>query len=297
MQLSIIICTYNRDKYLPDALESIRRQSLDRSKFELIVVNNNSTDQTEAISKAFEAANPDIQFVYAVERSQGLSFARNTGIRLARAPYLSFIDDDAITTPDYAANIIRHFDQNPQYDALGGKVLPIYPGGIEPAWMTPHQYGLVAKVDRGDKAGSFGNKYPVGCNMAFRTKVFDEIGMFNVDLTLRNDDKYIFLQMQKHRKQTLYTPDVVVNHNIDAYRLQPEYLHKLCTIIGASERIRLRQEAWYKTVLKPMEYAIKFGASLLLALPFVLKGQNEKASFLIRVRWTVFVSFFGSMPK
>ena len=50
MQLSIIICTYNRDKYLPDALESIRRQSLDRSKVELIVVNNNSTDQTEAIN-------------------------------------------------------------------------------------------------------------------------------------------------------------------------------------------------------------------------------------------------------
>lgn len=296
MKLSIIICTYNRSQYLPDALESIKNQAIDTNEFELIIINNNSTDSTDEICKTFVKENPSMQIVYAIEHQQGLSYARNKGIELARAPYLSFIDDDAITTTDYAQNIIRNFDQHPEYDALGGKVLPIYPNGIEPDWMSPYQYGLVAKVDRGEEKASFGKKYPVGCNMAFRTAVFKEIGVFNVDLTLRNDDKYIFLQMQKHGKKTLYVPDVVVNHNIDAYRLEYEYLHKLSRIIGSSERIRLKQEPFVHTIIKPLEYFAKLIAGILIALKYWIQGYPAKASFLIEVRWIVLTSFFRKMP-
>jgi glucosyl-dolichyl phosphate glucuronosyltransferase len=296
MELSIVICTYNRAQYLPDALASISKQNAPRAFFELIVVNNNSTDNTEEICNNFAAANTDMVFRYCVESKQGLSHARNLGIKKAEGKYIAFIDDDAVASEDYAANIIRNFEEMPFYHALGGKVLPIYPGGKEPQWMIPYQYGLVAKVDRGDKPGNFGSKYPVGCNMAFRREVFCQIGLFNTDLTLRNDDKFIFLQMKKHGKHTLYAPDVSVRHNIDSYRLEPAYLHKLCVIIGASERIRLKNEAFYKTALKPLEYAFKLCAGLLLAANYIIRGQAIKGTFLVKVRWTVLKSFFGPMP-
>jgi len=296
-QLSIVICSYNRAEYILDALNSVKNQDLDKTKFELVVVNNNSTDDTEAICKKFEESKGDLQYTYCMEFNQGLSWARNKGIEVAKGKYISFIDDDAICEPDFARNMLAAFEQNPEFEAVGGKVLPIYPDNKEPKWMSKYLNGLVAKVDMGDKQKEFISKYPVGCNMAFHASVFKEIGGFNVSLTLRNDDKYIFLKYKKSNKRILYVPNVVVHHNIDAYRLEDEYLNKLCTVIGSSERIRLQDEPKIEMIKKPIEYFVKYLASMILALQYYAKGEFTKGFYLIKVRRIVLFSFFKKQPK
>ncbi|HBF87857.1 MAG TPA: hypothetical protein DDX39_04365 [Bacteroidales bacterium] len=293
MELSIIICSYNRDKYLPEALESLTKQTLDNSKVEYIVINNNSTDKTEEISLNFGKNNPELNFKYAIESNQGLSYARNKGIEIASGKIIAFIDDDAIAEPDYAENLLQAFQNNPKFDSLGGKVLPIYFAGKEPKWMSKYLEGFVSKVDYGDTTTAFvSTKYPVGCNMAFRKEVFEELGGFNVDLGIRNDDKYMFLKLRRNGKTILYAADVIVHHYMDAFRVEDWYIKKQSFQVGATERIRLKQEPFIQTLAKPFEYLFKFAAAVILGTVFLLKGQTAKATYLVWIRWLVFIGFF-----
>ena len=292
MELSIVICTYNRAQFLPDALKSLKEQTLDKSKFEVIVVNNNSTDDTEKISFAFEKENPNVSFQYHIETSQGLSFARNKGIEVSKGKFIAFIDDDAIAEPDYAEKILEVLDRYPEYTGYGGKVLPIYPDKKEPAWMSKYIQGVVSKVDYGEKTGPFDQKkYPVGCNMIFRREVFDELGGFNVNLKFRSDDKYIFLKLRENNKKILYTPEVVVHHNIDASRLTHDFIIKLSIQIGATEKIRLK-ESKSGLFSKFVEYLWKQLASFILFFMFLAKGQTAKAHYIVMVRWYILIGFF-----
>ena len=292
MKLSIVICAYNRDKYIRQVIQKIEEQTCDKKLFELVIVNNNSSDNTDAICREFEQNRGDLQYQYVIEKKPGLSNARNCGIVTAKGDSIVFIDDDALAEPEFAANIIKHFDNNPDVDAMGGKILPLFPDNKEPEWLSPYLYGLVAKIDHGDKVKVYTNKYPAGCNMAFRKHIFDEIGMFNPDIIWRNDDKYIFLQIKKFNKKVLYVPDAVVHHIIDAFRLEEKFLDKIIFSIGSSERVRLQNESFFVKARKALEYFIKFGASFIFLAKFLLIGQAKKGTYLVYVRWNVFLSFF-----
>src|SRR6185295_19406533 len=93
--ISVIICTYNRDKFIGEALTCLAKQTLPAENFEIIVVDNRSTDNTAAIAKKFIADHQELRARYVMEPHKGLSFARNRGIAEARASIITFIDDDA----------------------------------------------------------------------------------------------------------------------------------------------------------------------------------------------------------
>src|SRR5690606_31002664 len=83
--ISLVICTYNRDRFLPEALESITEQSLDPSFYEVIIVDNHSTDKTKDICLRFIEENPRLNVLYCYEQNKGLSFARNRGMAEAKS--------------------------------------------------------------------------------------------------------------------------------------------------------------------------------------------------------------------
>ncbi|MCX6257337.1 MAG: glycosyltransferase [Bacteroidia bacterium] len=295
MKLSVIICTYNRAIFLPDALESIASQDIEQSQFELILIDNNSTDNTREVCQVFETNHPGLIFKYFKETKQGLSFARNRGIAESKGDLIAFIDDDAVAETSYVRNIIKAFALHPECDAVGGKVLPVYPGNAEPPWMSKYIEGVVSKVDYGNEASEFfRKKYPVGCNMIFRKEIFAELGGFNEDLKFRSDDKFIFLKLREHRKRILYSPDIVVHHVIDASRLTFEFIRKLCHQIGGTERIRLK-DSIPGLFSKLCEYVWKMLAAFVLALIFIMKGQKGKASYILLVRWFILTGFFRSV--
>jgi len=240
MQLSILICTYNREKYLIDALNSIAQQNASYDLFELVVINNNSTDNTEKICRDFKDKHKKLNYKYTIEKKQGLSAARNKGIRVANGELLAYIDDDAIADKNYVNNILEAFNKHPDILAIGGRVIPVFPDGNEPKWLSKYLNGIISKVDYGEKIKLYKGKYPSGCNMIFRKKVFDIVGTFNEDLTWRSDDKYMFLKIYKYKLPVLYYPGILVHHNIDSYRLEYNYLKKLSETSGTTERVRLQ---------------------------------------------------------
>ena len=126
MQLSIVICSYNRASYISDALDSLYKQTAGLNTFEAIIVDNNSTDNTAEVFRQWNAAHNNGSFTYITETNQGASFARNTGAAVARGQWLCFMDDDAVATPNYVENILKHIETKPDAVGFGGRIIPKY---------------------------------------------------------------------------------------------------------------------------------------------------------------------------
>ncbi len=299
MKISVIICTYNREKFLKLALDSYKNQTLSPEEFEIVVVDNNSTDNTKNIVEKFIEENPGLDVRYVFEEKQGLSFARNRGIQEAKYEIITFVDDDAEVENDFLKNIKGYFESNPGVVSIGGKVEPVFGGGSEPAWLSPYLWGLVTKIDYGDKIKPFPkNKYPVGCNMSFRKTVFDKFGMFDTELGrkgrvgLASEEKDVFERLKANGAGIVYLPNITVHHHIDDYRLEKSYIKKLSYGIGISEKIRTMKIGLTAFLLKFAEFVFKFFASLLIAGGYVLKGEFEKAKYVVLFRYYILKGFF-----
>ncbi len=296
MEVSVVICTYNREKHIGRALESLIAQTADKENYEIIVIDNNSTDHTPEIIKNFKQKYPDYSIKIEKEIQQGLSFARNKGIDISSGKIISFIDDDAIAAPDFIEKIIQNEKKYPGFLAFGGKVLPKYETGNTPLWMSRYIERIISIVDMGDKVKKFKKTYPVGCNMIFRKEIFDKVGKFNTRLRLRSDDKYIFLKIMEDDYEVLYLPDVVVQHFIDDFRTTKEYVIKVSRLNGKSEYIRidtLNKNKNIKKITRLLDYVFKINASLILWAGFALKGEGIKGKYLFFSLWNQFLGFIN----
>jgi glycosyltransferase involved in cell wall biosynthesis len=119
-ELTILVCTHNRAELLSGVLESLGNQSLGRERFEVIVVDNASTDDTPAVADRC-AKQGKLQARYVREPELGLDAARNRGIREARGEIVAFLDDDARARYDWAEAVLDGFSR---HDApiVGGRI-------------------------------------------------------------------------------------------------------------------------------------------------------------------------------
>jgi len=290
--ISVVICTYNRAKFIGEALDSLAKQTLLPDLFEIVIVNNNSTDDTEAICKDFINNQADLNIQYVVETNQGLSYARNRGIAVSKHPIITYIDDDAYAKPDFLQHIFDFFIQNPDTVGLGGRVIPRYEIK-EPEWMNPYLDGFVAKLDKGEEQLKFpANEYPVGCNMTYIKEILQKVGGFNNKLKWRADDKYIGIKVREHSDQVYYLPQLAVEHSIDAYRTSDENFKKFCLKFGNEEAIRVKDIGTWSYLKKGIEYLFKLAASFVLMLDFSLKGSLPKGTYTFKYRWWATIGFF-----
>jgi len=228
--VTVVISTYNRCDQLRLTLESLLAQRTDGLTWEAVVVDNNSTDDTRAVVESF-AGRHSAPAHYVFEPRQGLSYGRNAGIARAAAPLIAFTDDDIRPAPDWVARIKRCFDDHPEADFIGGKVLPRWTGQV-PAWLTPDHWSPLALVDYGDEAFGVNPRKPnclVGANLAFRRSVFDRVGLFAPGLQRVKDsigsseDYDMHMRVWRAGGQGLYAPDLVVTSDVQPERTTKAY--------------------------------------------------------------------------
>ena len=290
--VSVVICTYNRAKFIGEALDSLAKQTLSRDLFEIVIVNNNCTDNTEEICSSFITRHSGLDINYVVETNQGLSFARNRGIKESKYPIITYIDDDAYAKSDFVECIFNFFANNPGAVGVGGKVIPRYEIK-EPEWMNPYLDGFVAKMDKGDRQLKFrSNEYPVGCNMTYTKEILQKVGGFNNKLKWRADDKYIGIQVRNHSDEVYYLPGLAVEHSIDAYRTSDENFKKFCLKFGNEEAIRVRDIGIIDFILKALEFLYKLLGSAVLFAFFSIKGEIPKGKYTLMYRWWATIGFF-----
>lgn len=292
MKISAIVCTYNREQYILDVLTSLSDQTLESSLYEILLVDNNSTDATPLLCMDFAQYKGDVQFHYYKETKQGLSYARNTGIENAQGEYVVFIDDDAVAAKEYLAEIVSFFDTHQLVGAIGGRIFPKYEAPL-PHWMPYYLTPLFSILDLGERNKPFSaGKYPVGANMAFRKSVFADCGMFNTDLgrtgknMMGGEEKDVFYRIQKLHIQVWYVAKAWVYHIIPQQRMTKEFIRAQACGVGVSERFRTKSSSWQFAGSIVKECA-KWGVSLFISLFYLFLLQASKAGMMLRFRWWV----------
>ncbi|HEX2117177.1 MAG TPA: glycosyltransferase [Alphaproteobacteria bacterium] len=228
LRLTLIICTYNRVQSLRQTLRSLRSLDVDGVEGEIIVVDNNSHDETRRAIEEFLPLSP-LPARYLFEPRQGLSHARNAGIEVATGDIIVFSDDDVLVDPFWLREIAAAFAQEDPA-ALGGKILPKWQAP-PPRWLGPALHGFLALLDHGDKPMELREPLLWGANLAVRRDVFRTF-RFHVGLGRTGDKLYIgedsdLLQRLIERgERVMYWPRAVVHHNIPAQRLTKTYFRK-----------------------------------------------------------------------
>lgn len=293
--LSVVICTYNRDRFIVACLRSLAVQTLPDEKFEVVVVNNNCTDNTASLVQDFLQRQPGRPFRTVFEANKGLSYARNRGIAEAKGELILYLDDDAECMPDLLENHLNFFTSKPDAAGAGGRILPRYSEAPEPPWMSRWLDGYIARMDPGGEMRIFSGrmKYPFGCNMAYRKKYLVQIGGFNTDITFRGDDKYIYLKVKDINPNIYYLPQALVYHNIPGSRLQSDYFKTLFLKTGNEERVRVSMEHGFLGVwLKLAEYIMKVGVSLILWLKYAVINTEKQGRYIMLSQWYTLSGFF-----
>src|SRR5436305_9585840 len=150
MDVSIVISTYNRCELLAGALRALLSQTPADIAYEILVVDNNSTDRTRPLIQGM--ANKNVgRIKYLFEAKQGLSYGRNAGIAAAEAPIIAFTDDDVRVAADWVWHIKAGFEESPDIDFLGGRGVPRWPAEAPPL-LTMSNWSHLALMDYGGAA-------------------------------------------------------------------------------------------------------------------------------------------------
>jgi glycosyltransferase involved in cell wall biosynthesis len=211
MKVSIIICTCNRAKSLKRTLESIETMFIPRNLlWELIIVDNNSQDNTRMTVEDFEI-NTGLNVVYVFEEKKGLANARNRGIREAKGEIIAFTDDDCIVDKFWLFNISKEFDLDGSLSLIGGRV-ELYDQNDRPVSIrTFKERSLFLSTSQ-----LF--TLIMGSNMSFKYKVIDVIGAFDQNfgagtrIKAAEDSDFLY-RAYKMGFRLVYSPDVLVYHN------------------------------------------------------------------------------------
>jgi len=230
MKITVVLCTYNRSESLSKALSSVANSTLPESaEWEVLVVDNNSSDQTHKVAGEFCRQYPS-RFRYIFEPHQGKSYALNTAIREARGEVLAFMDDDVTVEQTWLQNLTSGLEGE-EWIGAGGRILPArtFP---QPQWLPlqgPYNMGgMLALFDLGEIAGRL-DTAPFGTNMAFRKEVFQKYGGFRTDLgpcpgsEIRNEDTEFGRRLLAAGERLRYEPSAVVYHAVPDKRLKKEY--------------------------------------------------------------------------
>lgn len=293
--LTAIICTYNRAKYIGNLLESIAANDLAKSEYEIVLVDNNCTDNTREICEAFAAAHKDVSFRYVVEPEQGLSAARNKGIKEAKGDLIVYIDDDALIDTWYLRTIVEYMSDHPEISAVGGPIIPSYEDTEEPKWMTRYTKELLCGyLYFGDEIRPFpGERYPGGGNAAYRAEVFEKVGLFNTALgrkgngLMGSEEKDIFDKMKAQGMRFMYLPKMILHHLIPQKKLERDYFDRLTKQIGMSERQRTLAIGKGKYINRLFKEAIKWGGTLVLLCLYTISFHPMKGWKLVLFRCNV----------
>jgi|Deesub1362A_J573_1020465.scaffolds.fasta_scaffold00077_13 glycosyltransferase involved in cell wall biosynthesis len=228
IKVSAVVCTCNRGANLGDTILSLQKQDCDPRLYEVIIVDNNSTDNTKEVVEKF-IKNSSVRMKYVFEENIGLSNARNAGIKNSEGEIIAFIDDDAVAREDWISGIIRAFE-SADFDCIGGDIEGDWHGN-KPAWLTERLEGSLGVHFYGGKKKElkYPGEYPCGVNMAFKRKVFDKVGLFSAEFgrkgksLLSREETELCYRVEKSGGKVGYFPGVVVKHVIVPDKLNKKW--------------------------------------------------------------------------
>jgi len=251
--ISVLICTYNRAPLLAETLAAVQRLTPPAGcTVEIVVVDNNSTDNTRGVLADANAAGP-FSVVALREFRQGKSFALNTGFGHTRGDVVALTDDDVLPAADWLCRIVDAF-RTRDVTFVFGKVLPRWATQPPPELLLPEASGIwgpLAIVDYGDEAADYlpestSQRLPIGANLAFLRRVLAIAGGWRTDLgkidntLISGEDHEIFMRLRRMRLyRGFYDPRAIVRHLVPASRVTRSYFRRWFFWHGKTEALML----------------------------------------------------------
>jgi glucosyl-dolichyl phosphate glucuronosyltransferase len=267
--LSVIVATYNRAGNLKDTLDALKCQELtgDQS-LEILVVDNNSKDETEQVVMAVAEQSP-WPIHYFLELKQGVSHARNRGIAEARGEFLIFTDDDVIPASQWVQSLWSAASKH-RVDLVGGPIFPIW-SKSPPHWLLePDFQKHLALLNRGNRPilrEHVDPSFLFGTNIAFRKEIFEELGGFQTDLgerpdnPARGEDAEMIQRVMKAGKMAVYEPSAVVYHRIPRERMHVRQLRR--NLFSAGKAYIKYSKKWNRIPLWLVRECLSYGSKAL----------------------------------
>lgn len=229
--LSVIVCTYNRAASLKSTLDNFSTLVVPPGlDWELIVVDNNSKDNTlEVIRQFTKTASFSVRYVF--EGRQGKSAALNAGVAAAKGEVVVFTDDDVILHPEWLLNLKRAFDE---FNCAGvaGRIMPVWQHP-KPDWLEMEEQQAIGHYELGDEPKQIEDHNPLGANSAYRRDLFAKYGTFRLDLGHRGEDRGITCEdtefasrLFRAGEKIMYVPSAIVYHPVDPDRCNKAYFGK-----------------------------------------------------------------------
>lgn len=295
LRLTVVIATYNRADSLLRTLRTLLAQTLDHALWEVVVVDNNSKDDTQAKLAGFIAENGDKMNVRTfIETQQGISPARNRGYSEGRGEFFVFLDDDEEIDPALLAAFVEFFDSHPDAAEAGGEIIPLYDYD-PPRWLSPYtETMLTGRFRKGRRIKLFRQgKYPFGGNLGVRRSVVERYGLFSPklgrtgDSLMGGEEKDFADRLQSAGEKIYYLPAAKIYHVIPQDKMTRAYLRKLSRMVGSSERVRTLGASRVAFVKSLVREAVKWAATCVLALWYTVTLRPSKAGYLFIMRWNV----------
>jgi glycosyltransferase involved in cell wall biosynthesis len=304
--ISVVVPTYNRSDLMASTLRSLFSQRTATSSFEIVVVDNNSSDATIETVESFKTESP-VTLRLIREPRQGNAYARNTGIDQAQGPIVAFLDDDVVADENWIRTIKATFDRDPQISFVGGRILPQW-DKQPPSWLTQAHWAPLALLDYGGEEKRIAGASPPGlltANIAIRRSVFDDVGRFAPDLQRVKgaigslEDHEFLLRMCRSGKTGLYVPDLITRAPVDPERISKSY-HRRWHHGHGRFYARMRDPEWERSNFKlagvPGHLYRETALNAVLWGARVLTG-NTDAAFESECNLRFFQGFFTERRK
>lgn len=236
--LIVAVGTRNRSPMLRQTLIGLCQQDAPPAAYEIVVVDNASTDDTRQVIESFRGARVPVRYVY--EAVPGLCETRNRAWREATAPLIAYIDDDAIPEPGWIAALLETYASvSPPPASVGGKVTLVWEDG-QPAWLHSKMWAIFGHIDYGEDRGPLRPNMPLfGANMSFQTEILRRLNGFNPifsALTL-GEETELFRRLHAQGQLVYYQPRAVIRHMMNTRRHFPQAVIRRYYRMGQSRGI------------------------------------------------------------
>ena len=306
-KISVVICTLNRPQYLETVVHSVKNQTLQKDKYEVLVIDNGSTEVNKEAIKRLQS---EMGFKYIYEPRTGLSHARNRGVQEAGGDVVAFIDDDAEAEPGWLEGLLSSY-RDDHIACVGGKSILKWPDGFQrPKWLhrklEPFLSGFDPGVNRELEVRGISH-IPYGVNISFRRRILEKYP-FRTDLGRTDKGIYggeeteLCLRLLKDGWKVIYNPSAVVHHIVPDSRIEQTWFLKRALDWGISRVVvdhsgidgTLRIKYMLSYLFRLLVYTFRYaGYSLLSQDGNAFNSYIRMRSYRVSVNYCVRVKKYG----
>jgi glycosyltransferase involved in cell wall biosynthesis len=274
------------------AVQSLQVQTLAASHFEIIVVDNGSSDDTADQVGYLKKGVANLRYVF--EERPGLSIARNTGVAKAIGQIVAFLDDDAVATPYWLKTLLLAYEENPTAWVVGGRINLEWEAS-PPDWIHPDLYGFLGLLDLGENTRPVVTKERLGGgNISIRRQILDDLGGFSLVLgrnphsLLSGEEVELMDRVRRKGGVCLYSPGALVYHYVTRQRMQKSFFINRSYWQGYTEAVQAALEnrkggAVFSVVRQSLLVLARGGAAAVL-YPFSSEAEQLRRRCMVESR-------------